>query len=87
MDYEKNYITKFNKEDKGLTMSLRKMNSKKLTIKVTIVLNQNTSYKTFPNREEETIIEMKIQRVSDHGNNGKQSMMIMVKLRTYVLWH
>lgn len=41
---------------------------------------------TVQNEEEETIEEIKIQRISEHGNKEKPTTMMM-KWKIYVSWH
>ena len=60
-------------------MILRKMSLKKMTIGATTMENLDKLNKTVQNKGEETIIEMKIQKVSNPGNKEKQLTMIMKK--------
>lgn len=52
-----------------------------MKIVVTTAQNQVISNRIVQNVGEETIEEMKIQKVSEHGNKEKQQMMIMMKCK------
>ena len=64
---------------RDLNMSLTIMDSKIMLITIIIVERQDASNNTTQNVEEETIKKIKTQKVSEHGNMGKESMMIMMK--------